>query len=151
MATTLALREFAWAVYVDPLLALVFVSYAAASFVPLLVAAVNDILDKTLQEELQVQINRRLAEHFDGYAGFHGVRSRRAGGLTFAAMVVAVPMGLFVSWMVSRAAKGDIVVPWLLMALLIFAVPAVIGAGGWLGSAVAQRVRPVRMSTLTAD
>lgn len=75
----------------------------------------------------------------------------RAGGLTFAAMVVAVPMGLFVSWMVSRAAKGDIVVPWSLMVLLIFAVPAVIGAGAWLSSAVAQRARPVRMSTLTAD
>lgn len=77
---TLSLREYTWSVYVDPLLALVFVTYAATSFIPLLVAAVNDILDKTLQEDLQLRIDRRLAEYFDGYAGFHGVRSRRAGG-----------------------------------------------------------------------
>ena len=77
---TLSLREYAWSVYVDPLLALVFVSYATASFIPLLAAGVNDILDKTLQEDLQLQIDRRLAEFYDGYAGFHGVRSRRAGG-----------------------------------------------------------------------
>ena len=77
---TLSLREYAWSVYVDPLLALVFVSYATASFIPLLAAGVNDILDKTLQEDLQLQIDRRLAEYYDGYAGFHGVRSRRAGG-----------------------------------------------------------------------
>ena len=77
---TLSLREYAWSVYVDPLLALVFVSYAAVSFIPLLATGVNDILDKTLREDLQLQIDRRLAEHFDGYAGFHGVRSRRAGG-----------------------------------------------------------------------
>ena len=77
---TLCLREYAWSAYVDPLLALIFVSYAAASFIPLLAAGVNDILDKTLQEDLQLQIDRRLVEYFDGYAGFHGVRSRRAGG-----------------------------------------------------------------------
>ena len=80
---TLALQEYAWSVYLDPLLGLIFVTYAAASFIPLLVAGVNDILDKTLQENLQLQIDRRLAEHFDGYAGFHGVRSRRAGGKAF--------------------------------------------------------------------
>jgi ferrous-iron efflux pump FieF len=77
---TLGLREYAWSVYVDPLLALVFVCYAVVSFIPLLAAGVNDILDKTLQEDLQLQIDRRLAENFDGYAGFHGVRSRRTGG-----------------------------------------------------------------------
>ena len=81
--TTLALREYAWSVYLDPLLGLIFVTYAAASFIPLLVAGVNDILDKTLQENLQLQIDRRLAQHFDDYAAFHGVRSRRAGGKAF--------------------------------------------------------------------
>lgn len=80
---TLALHDYSWSIYIDPLLALVFVSYAAASFIPLLAAGVNDILDKTLQESMQLQIDRRLAEHFDGYAGFHGVRSRRAGGKVF--------------------------------------------------------------------
>jgi hypothetical protein len=75
----------------------------------------------------------------------------RAGGLTFCAMVIAVPMGALVSWALARAANGNIVVPWLLSSLLVVAVPAFIGVGAWACSAVAQRVRPVRMSTLTAD
>ena len=58
-------------------------SYAAGSFVPVIAAGINEILDKTLQENVQLQIDRRLAEHFDGYEGFHGVRSRRAGGKVF--------------------------------------------------------------------
>ncbi len=79
----LVLRKWPWAVYIDPLFALVFVCYAIASFIPTLVAGVNDMLDKTLQEELQLKIDQRLAEHFHGYEGFHGVRSRRAGGRVF--------------------------------------------------------------------
>lgn len=79
----LILKEWAWAAYIDPLFALVFSCYAITSFVPNLVVGVNDMLDKTLQEELQLKIDRSLAEHFDDYEGFHGVRSRRAGGRVF--------------------------------------------------------------------
>ncbi len=75
----------------------------------------------------------------------------RAGGLTFGAMLIAVPMGLCVAWAVARAAHGFIAIPWLLGGLLLFAVPAVIGVGALACSALAQRIRPVRMSTLTAD
>lgn len=75
----------------------------------------------------------------------------RAGGLTLGAMVIAVPMGLFVAWAIARAAHGAIAIPWLLAALLLFAVPAVIGLGALACSALGQRLRPVRMSTLIAD
>lgn len=75
----------------------------------------------------------------------------RAGGLTLAAMVVAVPAGLAIAWMFARAATGDVAMPWLVAALLLFAVPLVIGLGAWASSAIAQRVRPVRMSSLTTD
>ena len=94
---TLSLSEYAWSAYVDPLLALVFVSYAAASFIPLLAAGVNEILDKTLQEDLQLQIDRRLVEYFDGYAGFHGVRSRRAGGKVLIEIALSFPPDQVVS------------------------------------------------------
>lgn len=77
------LKEYSWAIYIDPLFTLVFVCYSIASFIPILVVGVNDMLDKTLQEELQLKIDRRLAEFFDDYDGFHGVRSRRAGGRVF--------------------------------------------------------------------
>ena len=75
----------------------------------------------------------------------------RAGGLTFGAMVIAVPMGWCVAWTIGRAAHAAIAVPWLLGGLLLFAVPAVIGVGAVACSALAQRVRPVRMSSLTTD
>jgi len=79
------------------------------------------------------------------------VAAWRAGGLTLGAMVVAVPLGLASAWMIARAARGGIVMPWLLSGALLVVVPTVIGAGAWASSAIAQRVRPVRMSTLTAD
>ena len=75
----------------------------------------------------------------------------RAGGLTLAAMIVAVPAGLATAWMFARAATGQISMPWLMASLLLFAVPLVVGVGAWGSSAVAQRLRPVRMSSLTAD
>jgi divalent metal cation (Fe/Co/Zn/Cd) transporter len=80
---TLLLDDFAWSVYLDPIMALIFIAYVGLSFLPALVNGFNDLLDKTLQEDLQLRIDRRLAEHFDDYTAFHGVRSRRAGGRIF--------------------------------------------------------------------
>ena len=75
----------------------------------------------------------------------------RAGGLTLGAMLIAVPMGLVVSWAVAQAARGSVVTPWLLAGLLLSVVPVVIGVGAFACSALAQRLRPVRMSTLSLD
>jgi ferrous-iron efflux pump FieF len=80
---TLALRRFTWSVYLDPICALVFIIYTLISFIPVLANGINDLLDKTLQEDLQLRIDRHLADNFDDYAGFHGVRSRRSGGRIF--------------------------------------------------------------------
>lgn len=80
---TMALHKFPWAMYLDPLCALAFIIYAGVSFLPGLAEGFNELLDKTLQEELQLRIDRRLAENFAGYAGFHGVRSRQSGGRIF--------------------------------------------------------------------
>jgi ferrous-iron efflux pump FieF len=77
------LKRFSWGLYVDPGLTLVFVFYSIASLLSALVRNVNDMLDKTLQEDLQLKIDQSLATHYDGYEGFHGVRSRRAGGRVF--------------------------------------------------------------------
>lgn len=79
------------------------------------------------------------------------VAAWRAGGLTLGAMVLAVPVGLGIAWTIAHAARSEVVVPWLLAGALLLAVPLVIGAGAWACSAIAQRVRPVRMSSLTAD
>jgi len=83
LALTLLLDGFSWSVYLDPILALIFIAYVGLSFLPVLANDLNDLLDKTLREDLQLRINRRLAEHFNDYTAFHGVRSRRAGGRIF--------------------------------------------------------------------
>jgi cation diffusion facilitator family transporter len=79
LVLTLVLRPLSWSIYIDPACALFFTVYALASFVPTVRDGVLDLLDKTLGEELQLKITRNLARHFDGYDGFHGVRSRRMG------------------------------------------------------------------------
>lgn len=79
----LILKDQPWAVYIDPFFALLFICFAIASFIPTLMDGINEMLDKTLQEDLQIRIDRRLIEHFNNYEGFHGVRSRRAGGQVF--------------------------------------------------------------------
>ena len=76
---TLALRPVPWSIYIDPVCALIFTVYAIASFIPTVRDGILDLLDKTLAEDLQLKINRNLANNFAGYDGFHGVRSRRMG------------------------------------------------------------------------
>ena len=83
LALTLLFRSRAWEVYIDPVCALAYVIYATGSFVPVLRDALRDLVDHTLGEELQIKIMRRMAEHFDGYEAFHGVRSRRSGNRIF--------------------------------------------------------------------
>ncbi len=83
LSLTLLLDDFPWSVYLDPILALVFIAYVGLSFMPVLTNDLHDLLDKTLREDLQLRIDRCLAEHFNDYTAFHGVRSRRAGGRIF--------------------------------------------------------------------
>ena len=83
LVLTILLRSFSWAVYIDPVCALIFIIYASAAFLPLLRRSLDDILDKTLEEDLQMKILRRLTEHYEEYETFHGVQSRRAGSSMF--------------------------------------------------------------------
>lgn len=92
LTLTLTLDAYPWSVYIDPLLAIVFLIYTGVSFLPGLTAGLNELLDKTLKEDFQLRIDRRLAENFDGYAGFHGVRSRKAGGRIFIEIALSFPL-----------------------------------------------------------
>ncbi len=80
---TLVFRSQSWDVYIDPLCALVYVFYAIGSYVPVIRESFFDLLDRTLDEDLQLKIMKRLAEHYDGYDTFHDVRSRRSGNRIF--------------------------------------------------------------------
>ena len=80
---TLLLKEYSWHEYIDPLVAIVIALYVIASYTGIFQKSLNDLLDKTLDESLQLRIVKQLAHHYDDYESFHAVRSRRAGGTIF--------------------------------------------------------------------
>lgn len=83
LGLTLSLRQYHWAVYIDPICALAALLYPAGAFVSMLRRSLDELTDKTLEETVQMQILKHLAECFDGYESFHGIRTRRAGRRSF--------------------------------------------------------------------
>jgi len=78
--------------------------------------------------------------------------SWRAIALVGVAGLLAVPTGYLPVVVVLRTAdEGTPQFPWITVAALLVAIPLLAAGVAWLGSSVAQRVRPVRMSTLQQD
>jgi putative ABC transport system permease protein len=71
--------------------------------------------------------------------------------LATAAGVVAVPLGFGTLRLVAAAASTPTRFPWMIAGGIVVLVPLVVGVGATVGSAVAQRARPVRMSTMSPD
>ncbi len=78
-----ALRGYAWSAYIDPAASFVIVGFLVFSVYSVVAHTVYDLMDRTLEEELQMIIVRELVAFFDEYVKFHGVRSRRSGGDIF--------------------------------------------------------------------
>lgn len=74
---------FPWAVYIDPVASFVVMGILLFSGIRMIVSSLPDLLDQTLEEELQLVVMRELAEHFDNYEQLHGVKSRRSGGCVY--------------------------------------------------------------------
>lgn len=68
-----------WALYIDPAASLVVCGFLTYSIYNIATKNTADLLDRALDESLQLVILRALAGHFDEYVAFHGVRSRRSG------------------------------------------------------------------------
>jgi len=83
LALIVIFHHSAWSVYIDQVCTLGYVVYAISLYIPVVRDSLYEMLDRTLEEHLQIKILRCLAEHFDEYEAFHGVRSRRAGGRIF--------------------------------------------------------------------
>ncbi len=85
LAATLAvgklLGNHPWALYVDPVVSLGFSTYLIWTGIKILRGAFGDLTDQTLDESLQLVITRELAAHFEKYEQWHGLRSRRNGGM----------------------------------------------------------------------
>jgi len=79
LIATLALSRYAWSLYIDPFASFIIAGFLFFSGYRVITSSLPDLLDKTLDEELQMVIVRHLAEFFDDYTALHGVRSRRSG------------------------------------------------------------------------
>jgi putative ABC transport system permease protein len=82
-----------------------------------------------------------------------GVAATKATVLTAGAATLAIPTGFIPVLAVLKAAPDDnqIAFPWLTALGLLIVIPAIAGAAALLTSSLAQRLRPLHMSTLTED
>jgi len=79
LIATLELSAYSWSLYIDPLASFVIAGFLLFSGYRVITTSLPDLLDKTLDEELQMVIVRHLAVFFHDYSALHGVRSRRSG------------------------------------------------------------------------
>jgi cation diffusion facilitator family transporter len=80
LGCTLLFQAYAWSIYIDTLFSFVLSGFLVWSAYMIAADSMYDLLDRALDESLQVEINRLLVVHFDAYDDLHGVRTRRAGG-----------------------------------------------------------------------
>ncbi|MFN9340761.1 MAG: cation diffusion facilitator family transporter [Candidatus Kapaibacterium sp.] len=83
LSLSMALHDYTWSAYIDPVASLVIAGFIGFSAMGVFTDSFNDLLDKTLDEEYQMIILRELALHFDEYEDLHGIRSRRSGSHVF--------------------------------------------------------------------
>jgi ferrous-iron efflux pump FieF len=79
LIASMELSAYSWSLYIDPLASFVIAGFLLFSGYRVITSSLPDLLDKTLDEELQMVIVRHLAAFFHDYTALHGVRSRRSG------------------------------------------------------------------------
>ncbi|TXT37284.1 MAG: cation diffusion facilitator family transporter, partial [Comamonadaceae bacterium] len=83
LVSSLALANYSWSYYIDPVASLIIAISILVSAMGIFSSSVFDLLDRSLEESDQIMIMRELALHFDDYEVLHGIRSRRAGSQAF--------------------------------------------------------------------
>ena len=79
LIASIELSAYSWSLYIDPLASFLIAGFLLFSGYRVIISSLPDLLDKTLDEELQMVIVRHLAVFFHDYTALHGVRSRRSG------------------------------------------------------------------------
>jgi cation diffusion facilitator family transporter len=79
LVASLEFSNYRGSLYIDPRASFVIASFLLFSGYRVITSSLPDLLDKTLDEELQMVIVRHLAVFFNDYPTMHGVRSRRSG------------------------------------------------------------------------
>ena len=70
--------DIAW---IDPALSILVASYILHEAIQLIKRSLTDILDHELPDEIQQQVHQLISSHSGPLAGYHGLRTRRAGSL----------------------------------------------------------------------
>lgn len=83
LISVLLLEHHHWAMYIDPIASFIVIGVFLFSGYRTISTALPDLLDTTIEENLQLIVVRSLADFFDEYEAFHGVRSRRSGNYVF--------------------------------------------------------------------
>jgi cation diffusion facilitator family transporter len=83
LSASMALADYAWSVYIDPIASLVIAGSILMSAVGVFSSSCYDLLDGTLEEADKLKIMRELALNFDRFDMLYNVRARRAGNHTF--------------------------------------------------------------------
>lgn len=81
-------RDFLFAFYIQPIACLALAAYLFMIYLPTLKKAAADLLDKTLTENIQLQIVTLLAKYIDKYDEFYGVRTRQVGSSLYIDLLV---------------------------------------------------------------
>lgn len=76
-------RDPAVASWADAAGSLFVAAFIVVSALGMIRSGLPDLLDRSVEEEIQIAINRALARHFDDYDRLDRVRSRRSGDLVF--------------------------------------------------------------------
>jgi ferrous-iron efflux pump FieF len=79
LALSAIFNDQPWAGYVDPVGSFIIGLFIVQSIYNISTMSVYDLLDRALEESLQIVILRELAHYFDEYEAIHGIRSRRSG------------------------------------------------------------------------
>ena len=79
LAMSAVFSDQPWASYIDPVGSVLIGLFIVQSIYNISAMSVYDLLDRALEESLQLIILRELASYFEEYEAIHGIRSRRSG------------------------------------------------------------------------
>jgi len=79
----LVLRKYTFAHFIDPIGAVVLSGFLFYAVYTLFSQSMDNLMDRTLEESLQMGILRVLGLHFNDYHNIHDIRSRRSGQYIF--------------------------------------------------------------------
>jgi putative ABC transport system permease protein len=84
------------------------------------------------------------------------VSAWKSASLAVAGAVLAVPTGFIPVWVVFHAVRranehAHVAFPWSTVAQLVIAAPIIVAIVAYIGSAIAQAVKPTKMSTFALD